>query len=139
MKLGWFCVILGGIIEFFWVSGLKYSTSFLEYFFTAFGICCSFVLMILATKKVEVSIAYAVFVGIGTAGVALSEILVFNAPTNPLQLTLIVLLILSIIGLKLVSKESDKQDIKAIEEISKDLGINELDNQLETLNSKDLR
>ena len=95
--------------------------------------------MILATKKVEVSIAYAVFVGIGAAGVALSEILVFNAPTNPLQLTLIVLLILSIIGLKLVSKESDKQDIKAIEEISKDLGINELDNQLETLNSKDLR
>ena len=53
--------------------------------------------------------------------------------------SLIVLLILSIIGLKLVSKESDKQDIKAIEEISKDLGINELDNQLETLNSKDLR
>ena len=95
--------------------------------------------MILAIKKVEVSIAYAVFVGIGAAGIALSEILVFNAPTNPLQLTLIVLLILSIIGLKLVSKESDKQDIKAIEEISKDLGINELDNQLETLNSKDLR
>lgn len=96
-------------------------------------------LMILATKKVEVSIAYAVFVGIGAAGVALNEILIFNAPTNPLQLTLIVLLILSVIGLKLVSKESDKQDIKAIEEISKDLGINELDNQLETLNSKDIK
>lgn len=136
MKLGWFCVILGGIIEIFWVSGLKYSTSFLGYFFTAFGICCSFVLMIIATKRLEVSVAYAVFVGIGAAGVALSEIVVFDSPTSPLQLLLIVFLILSVVGLKLVSKESDKQDSKAINEISKDLGIDELENQLESLETR---
>lgn len=137
MKLGWFCVILGGIVEIFWVSGLKYSTTLIEYCITAIGVLLSFSLMIIATKRLEVSIAYAVFVGIGAAGVALSEILVFGASTNPLQLTLIGLLILSVIGLKLVSKEGDSKDLQTIQEISKDLGIDTLNEVLESLECMD--
>ena len=91
--------------------------------------------MIIATKKIEVSIAYAVFVGIGAAGVALSEIVVFGASTSPLQLTFIVLLILSVIGLKLASKENDKQELKVIQEFSHDLGIDTIAQKLETLES----
>ena len=135
MKLGWFCVRLGGILEIFWVSGLKDSTSLLAYIITGILVFCSFSLMIIATKKIEVSIAYAVFVGIGAAGVALSEIVVFGASTSPLQLTFIVLLILSVIGLKLASKENDKQELKVIQEFSHDLGIDTIAQKLETLES----
>ena len=136
MRLRWFCVILGGIVETFWVGGLKYSTTPMQYLITIVLVCFSFALMIIATKRLEVSIAYAVFVGIGAAGVSLSEIIVFGAKTNALQIGLIALLIFSVIGLKLVSKESDTQDKKAIDTIAKDLGIDTL-THLESLDSND--
>ena len=136
MRLGWFCVILGGIVEIFWVGGLKYSTTPMQYLITIVLVCFSFALMIIATKRLEVSIAYAVFVGIGAAGVSLSEIIVFGAKTNALQIGLIALLIFSVMGLKLVSKESDTQDKKAIDTIAKDLGIDTL-THLESLDSND--
>lgn len=122
--MAWILIIFGGIVEIFWVSGLKYSTSLMGYVLTAFGVLVSFSCMILAVKRIEVSIAYAVFVGIGAVGVVLVEILVFGARTNMLQLALIGLLLLGIIGLKLVSKENDAKDCKAIDEISENLGIN---------------
>lgn len=87
--------------------------------------------MILAIKRVEVSVAYAVFVGIGAVGVVLSEIFIFGASVSMLQLVLIVLLLVGVVGLKLVSKESDAQDSKAIDEIAEALGIDALDDQIE--------
>ncbi len=135
MKLGWFCIILGGILEIFWVSGLKYSTSLLAYIITGILVFCSFTLAIIATKKIEVSIAYAVFTGIGAAGVALSEIVVFGASTSPLQLTFIALLILSVIGLKLANKENGKQELKITQEFSQNSSIDTVAKKLETLES----
>ncbi len=130
--MSWAFILFGGIMEIFWVSGLKYSTSFWEYFWTALGIILSFASMILATKRIEVSIAYAIFVGIGTSGVVLAEIFVFGAPTSFLQLLLIGILLVSIIGLKLVSKDSNTNDTKAIAEVSKRIGIDEIENQIES-------
>ncbi|MDD6056309.1 MAG: multidrug efflux SMR transporter [Helicobacteraceae bacterium] len=124
--MGWALVILGGVIEPFWVSGLKYSASFIGYFLTAIGIVLSFICMILATKRIKVSIAYAVFVGIGAAGVVIAEIFVFNKPTSLLEIILIATLLFSIIGLKLASKDSDKQDSKAIKNIEESLGLDEI-------------
>lgn len=116
-------------MEVFWVSGLKHSTTLMGYFFTILGILTSFTCMILAIRRIEVSIAYAVFVGIGAAGVVLSEIFIFGAEVSMLQLVLIVLLLIGVIGLKLVSKESDAQDSKVIEDIAEVLGVDALDNQ----------
>lgn len=129
--MAWLLILFGGIMEIFWVSGLKHSTTLVGYFFTIIGILISFTCMILAIKRVEVSIAYAVFVGIGAAGVVLSEIFIFGAEVSILQLVLIALLLVSVVGLKLVSKESDAQDSKAIDEIAEALGIDALDDQIE--------
>jgi len=107
-NLAWILVLLGGVVECFWVSGLKYADSFVLYLFTALGIMISFCCFILALKTLEVSITYTIFVGIGTAGVVLSEIFVFGEDFSLLKVLLISLLIFSIIGLKLVSKEKDK-------------------------------
>ena len=73
-NLAWGLVVIGGIVECFWVSGLKHADSFILYALTTLGIAFSFTMMVLALKVLEVSVAYSVFVGIGTAGVVASEI-----------------------------------------------------------------
>ena len=128
--MGWLFIIVGGIAEILWVSGLKYSQSLEFYILTIVGIVFSFFCMILATKKIEVSIAYAVFVGIGAGGVVLSEIIFFHKPLVMSEMILIGLLFVGVIGLKLTSKDDEKKDKEAIEQISEALGIDELNDEM---------
>ncbi|STQ86509.1 multidrug efflux SMR transporter [Helicobacter muridarum] len=107
-NFAWGLVVFGGIIECFWVSGLKYADSFIFYTLTVIGIIISFCCAIIAMKKIEVSICYAIFVGIGTVGIVIAEILVFGEPFSLLKMALIITLLLGVIGLKFVSKESDE-------------------------------
>lgn len=120
--MGWLLVILGGIVEIFWVSGLKYANSFWLYCLTFLGILISFCLMILATKKLEVSVAYAVFVGIGSAGIVIAEMLVFGESIDFVRIILIGALLFGVIGLKLTSKSEQK----ITQDISAELGLNNL-------------
>lgn len=120
--MGWFLVILGGIVEIFGVSGLKYANSFWLYCLTFLGILISFCLMILATKKLEVSVAYAVFVGIGSAGIVIAEMLVFGESIDFVRIILIGTLLFGVIGLKLTSKSEQK----ITQDISAELGLNNL-------------
>ncbi|MDY2823194.1 MAG: multidrug efflux SMR transporter [Helicobacter sp.] len=120
--MGWFLVILGGIVEIFWVSGLKYANSFWLYCLTFLGILISFCLMILATKKLEVSVAYAVFVGIGSAGIVIAEMLVFGESIDFVRIILIGTLLFGVIGLKLTSKSEQK----ITQDISAELGLTNL-------------
>lgn len=105
-NIAWFMVIFGGLIECFWVGGLKYSTELWQYILTIIGVCISFTLFLKACEKLEVSIAYSVFVGIGTVGVVLNEMFIFNEAVSIIKLVLIVILLLSIIALKWISKEA---------------------------------
>ncbi|RAX58898.1 QacE family quaternary ammonium compound efflux SMR transporter [Helicobacter monodelphidis] len=106
-NIAWLCVIFGGICEIFWVSGLKYADSILLYGLTALGIVFSFTCMVLACKVIEVGIAYAVFVGIGTAGVVIAEMLVFGEEVSMLKIVLIGIMLVSIIGLKLLGDRDE--------------------------------
>ncbi len=80
--------------------------------------------MILAVKVLEIGIAYSVFVGIGTAGVTLAEILIFNEPFSPLKILFIATLLIGVIGLKLSSSEKEEvQEEKLVSNFSHDLGL----------------
>lgn len=111
-NLAWGLVIAGGIVECFWASGLKYADNLLLYTLTGIGILFSFVCMILAVKsKLEIGVAYSVFVGIGTVGIALAEIVVFGEAFSLLKIALILLLLIGVVGLKLsTSKEESAQE-----------------------------
>jgi small multidrug resistance pump len=61
----------------------------------------SFVLLALALKKIEVSIAYAIWAGVGTALIALIGILYFNESVTTLKLMSILLIIAGVVGLNL--------------------------------------
>ncbi|MWV62710.1 QacE family quaternary ammonium compound efflux SMR transporter [Helicobacter saguini] len=125
-NLAWCLVVLGGIIECFWVSGLKYSSNFLEYILTGFGIAMSFCCAMVAMKKLEVSVCYAVFVGIGTAGVVVAEMAIFNEPFSALKVALIGILLVGVIGLKVVSNSKDEEVIAS--EFRQDMGIDSYKN-----------
>lgn len=60
--------------------------------------------MIMASRTL-VGTVYAVFVGLGTAGTVLAEILLFDAEVQGSKLLLIGVLLLGVVGLKIQSKE----------------------------------
>ena len=105
----WALVLLGGFVEMFWVSGLKYSTLWWHHALTALGIFISFNCMIFAIKRIEVGIAYSVFVGIGTAGIVIAEIVVFGESASMMKIFLIFTLICGVLGLKLATSKEEAQ------------------------------
>ena len=129
-NLAWGLVVFGGIIECFWASGLKYSDNLFAFTLTGIGIFISFISMILAVKVLEIGIAYSVFVGIGTAGITLAEILIFNEPFSPLKIPFIATLLIGVVGLKLSSNEKEEaQEEKLVSNFSHDLGLDEIKEQ----------
>ncbi|WP_066387674.1 DMT family transporter [Helicobacter himalayensis] len=122
----WILIVLGRIVEYFWVSGLKYADSFALYILTGAGILFSFCAMLVVCRKVEVSIAYSVFVGIGAADVVLFEIFIFGEEFSWIKLALIAFLLVGIIGLKIVSKDQVSEDSKLINELNENLRLDEV-------------
>jgi paired small multidrug resistance pump len=110
MNRNWGFVIIAGIIEVFWAMGLKYSTNWISWAGTFFLIYLSFVVLLKAINKVPVATAYAVFTGIGTAGTVLIEMIVFGEPFSWNKIFFIFLLLVGVIGLKLVTKESGGEE-----------------------------
>ncbi len=130
-NFAWCLVILGGIVEIFWVSGLKHADTPLTHALTLAGIAFSFASMLLAVRYIEVSVAYAVFVGIGALGVVLSDALVFGETFSALKLVLIGTLFVGIIGLKLQSRhQAHLSDEAFAQKLGNDLGVGELDKRL---------
>lgn len=108
MNRHWLAVILGGVVEVLWVSGLKHSNNALEWILTAIAIIASFLLIIDASNHLPVGTVYAVFTGLGTAGTVIAEMLFFNEPFRWSKTLLILVLLAGVIGLKLVTDKSSK-------------------------------
>ncbi|QHE50757.1 multidrug efflux SMR transporter [Pontibacillus sp. HMF3514] len=106
MNKEWLKVVVASFFEVVWVVGLKHADSALEWSLTIIGIIISFYFMVMAGKYLPVGTVYAVFVGLGTAGTVLSEILFFGEPLQFAKIALILLLIIGVVGLKLVTEES---------------------------------
>ena len=103
----WFKVILAGLIEIVWVTGLNTADSLLSWTGTFFVIIISFFLVISACKYLPVGTVYAVFVGIGAVGTVLVDMIFFGDPFDLVKISLIIILIIGIIGLKLTTEEAD--------------------------------
>ncbi|AMG19683.1 multidrug resistance protein SMR [Staphylococcus saprophyticus] len=103
----WFKVILAGLIEIVWVTGLNTADSLLSWTGTFIVIIISFFLVISACKYLPVGTVYAVFVGIGAVGTVLVDMIFFGDPFDLVKISLIIILIIGIIGLKLTTEEAD--------------------------------
>lgn len=107
MTKEWLKVLVAAFFEVGWVIGLKHADHALEWAGTAAAIFISFYLLIMAGNKLPVGTAYAVFVGLGTAGTVLSDILLFGEPVKVEKLILIAILLVGVAGLKLVTDEAE--------------------------------
>src|SRR4030095_3853993 len=61
----------------------------------------SFVMLTMALRKIDVSVAYAVWSGVGTALIATIGVFWFNEPATALKLISLGLIILGVVGLNL--------------------------------------
>ncbi|MGI6361988.1 MAG: DMT family transporter [Bacillota bacterium] len=106
--MGWLYVIIAGLIEIFWVLGLKLAGSIPGYILVGVLIFISFFILLKAFEKLPISTVYASFTGIGTVGIVLIEIAFLKTPFTPTKIFFIALITAGIIGLKLISKPTEE-------------------------------
>lgn len=109
MTKEWMKIVAAAVFEVIWVIGLKHAHDALTWFITVIAIIISFYGIIAAGKHLPVGTVYAVFVGLGTAGTVVSEIVLFDEPVNVWKLLLIGTLLVGVIGLKIVTPDEGQR------------------------------
>jgi len=105
----WTALVVAGAFEVGFTFCMKMSQNFTKgWWVLAFFVCTisSFEFLSEATRTIPLGTAYAVWTGIGAVGTALVGIALFKEPATFWRLFFLTLLVGSIIGLKLVSRES---------------------------------
>ncbi|WP_053218327.1 DMT family transporter [Virgibacillus senegalensis] len=100
MNKEWIKIIVAAFFEVCWVIGLKHADDSWTWIGTVLSIVISFYLLVKSGEKLPVGTAYAVFVGLGTAGTVVSDIVFFGEPFQFMKVLLIVVLLAGVIGLK---------------------------------------
>jgi len=106
--MGWIYVIIGGILEIGWATGLSLSEGFTKpvpSIVTALLILVSFYFFSNSMRLLPIGTAYAVFTGIGAAGTAVVGMVFLHEGISILKVAFITLLIFGVIGLKMSDKE----------------------------------
>lgn len=105
--MAWFYLLLAGIAEVVWATGLKYTRGFTQPGPTAITLAVSLLsiwLLSLAARTLPIGTAYAVWTGIGAAGTAVLGMILFSEPRDAARLACIGLIVLGIVGLKFASR-----------------------------------
>lgn len=117
MNLNWLFVYSAGILEIFWVSGLKHASTIFEFIVTAALIVASFSLITVAIGSLPIGTVYAVFTGIGTAGTVLAEMIVFGEAFNFIKIFLVATLLSGVVALKFLSGSKDSSKVNSKGEV----------------------
>ena len=102
--MAWVYVLVAGVFEVVWLTGLKYANGFTRLWpsvGTVVAMCVSMVCLSLAVRAIPIGTAYAVWTGIGAAGAAIVGMILFNEPRDVARLCFIVLIVSGVVGLKL--------------------------------------
>lgn len=102
--MAWIFIFLAGIEEVVsavavkYLDGLKYKTPIA---IITIGFFISFYLLAQAMQEIPIGVAYAVWSGIGTIGIAIVGIVHFKEKMNGIQLAFLSLILVGVIGLRL--------------------------------------
>lgn len=102
----WLVLLVAGLFETAWAIGLKYTDGFtrlLPSAFTIAALAVSMVLLALAVRVLPIGTAYAVWVGIGALGAAALGVVLFQEPLTLARAGFLLLLLVSIVGLRLTN------------------------------------
>lgn len=102
----WFYLILAILLEVAGTTSMKLSNGFSRLMpsiliFVFYGL--SFAGLTLALKRIDVSIAYAIWAGLGTALITVIGLVYFKEPATLIKLISIGLIVVGVIGLNLDS------------------------------------
>jgi len=104
--MGWLLVLLAAISEIIGVVGLRFysqNKTIRNLFIYVGGFGMSFALLYASFNYLQLSIAYVVWIGIGTVGAVLVNILFFGESKNLTRIISIIAIIIGVAGLKAVS------------------------------------
>ncbi|MDG4795752.1 multidrug efflux SMR transporter [Micromonospora sp. WMMD1082] len=103
--MAWVFLVVAGLLEIAWSSALKKADGLRRTGWSIAGIALailSLALLSLALGDLPVGTAYAVWVGIGAVGVALTGIVAFGDRATPTRLAGLAAIVTGIVGLKLL-------------------------------------
>lgn len=101
--MNWLILIVAGLLEVIWATGLKFTAGFtkpIPSVITLIAMAGSFYLLSLAMRDLPLGTAYAVWVGIGITGTAIASIILFNEPLSMMKVLGVLLIMTGIIFLK---------------------------------------
>ncbi|MFJ5965988.1 DMT family transporter [Bacillus sp. NPDC093026] len=102
--MGWFFVLfasaceIGGTIGLNMFSKKKQIASGLLF---VGGFVASFLFLYASFSSVQVSVAYTIWIGLGTAGSVLFNMILFKEPKNLIRILSLLLIVVGVVGLKL--------------------------------------
>jgi quaternary ammonium compound-resistance protein SugE len=106
--MAWVYLVLAGLLEIGWAIGLKFVDGFTRLWpslATVAAMVASMILLALAARTLPIGTAYAVWTGIGAAGVAILGIVWLGESRDLIRLFCIGLIVAGTVGLKLSSSE----------------------------------
>ncbi|MGE7691974.1 DMT family transporter [Lysinibacillus sp. NPDC097214] len=104
--MGWLLVLLAAISEIIGVVGLRFysqNKTIRNLLIYVGGFGMSFALLYASFNFLQLSIAYVVWVGIGTVGAVLVNIIFFGESKNLTRIISIIAIVIGVAGLKAVS------------------------------------
>jgi len=104
--MDWLLLIVAGVFEIVWATGLKYTEGFTRLWpsvLTILAMLVSFFTLAQAIRTVPLGTGYAIWTGIGAVGTAAVGIALFGESVSPARLGCIALVVVGIVGLKLTA------------------------------------
>lgn len=104
--MGWFLVFLAAISEITGVIGLKLFTQARTVRNTIIyvsGFAFAFIFLYAAFKHLQVSVAYSVWIGVGTAGAVLVNMIFLGESRSIGRIVSVALIVVGVVGLKAIS------------------------------------
>ncbi len=105
--MAWLNLLIAGLFEISWAVGMKYTNGFSKTgptILVVIAMLLSLYFLNQAIKTIPLGTAYAVWTGIGIAGTALLGMILFDEPVKLMRIFFISLIMISIIGLKVITK-----------------------------------
>ena len=115
--MSWIYLLAAILLEICGTTCMKLSLGFTRFWpsvllFVFYSL--SFAAVTLAIKQIDVSVAYAIWSGVGTALIAMIGILWFKEAASTLKLVSLVLIVIGIVGLRLSGPTRSQTDLKAV-------------------------
>lgn len=106
LPVHWFLLVIAGLLEVAWATGLKSSEGFTRLWPSVFTVATalgSFWLLAVAMRHLPLGTAYAVWTGIGAVGAFILGIVMMGEAASAARVASATFIVIGIVGLKITS------------------------------------